>query len=300
MFDYARISVMREYAKSGQWPLKIPKPLEDIYCVNDKYDRVASEGVKKSVRNLFHLIRRNKRVFPETRSQELPFYYSGNCFNSGTRAWEYPWVMSILRDRPHGVVLDVGCGSSEFLFQYLMLGHETIGLDRVRSNKYPLSELTKDFVDRWEGFLKFLDADATAIPLDNNSVDYVVCLSVLEHIVARENPRYHFKVLNEFRRVVRPGGLIIITCDTFTNPRVAYGGLPGWGAEGWNYADDIDYLDMKLFDPSKPLKTRKEIDADEDTFFIQPEMYFSCNYGNGFELFGQYHRLTSIGYVLIK
>jgi SAM-dependent methyltransferase len=197
-------------------------------------------------------------------------------------------------------VLDVGCGSSEFLFQYLEIGHKVIGLDRIRSSQYPLSELTSEFVSHWQYLIRFLDGDGTAIPLDNDSVDYLVCLSVLEHIVSREGPELHRKVLSEFRRVLRSGGLLIMTCDTFTNPRVAYGGLPGWGENGWDYVDDIDFLGMHLLDPSQPIRSRCEINADEDTFFVQPDMYLEAGYGKGFELFGDYHRLTSIGYVLVK
>ena len=57
---------------------------------------------------------------------------------------------------------------------------------------------------------------------------------------------------------------------------------------------------MRLYDTSQPVRTRAEIDCDEDAFFIQPDMYLNLGYGTGFELFGDYHRMTSIGYVLVK
>jgi SAM-dependent methyltransferase len=52
--------------------------------------------------------------------------------------------------------------------------------------------------------LEFRMGDATAIPLPDRSVDWVWCGDVLHHIVETE------RALREFRRVVRPGGRIII------------------------------------------------------------------------------------------
>jgi len=47
-------------------------------------------------------------------------------------------------------------------------------------------------------------------------------------------------------------------------------------------------------------KTREEILMDEDAFFVPLETYFRDEYDTGFECFGPYHRLTSIGFVLVK
>lgn len=52
--------------------------------------------------------------------------------------------------------------------------------------------------------LEFQPGDAVAIPLPDRSVDWVWCGDVLHHIVETE------KALREFRRVVRPGGRVIV------------------------------------------------------------------------------------------
>jgi SAM-dependent methyltransferase len=52
--------------------------------------------------------------------------------------------------------------------------------------------------------LEFRPGDATAIPLPDRSVDWVWCGDVLHHIVETE------RALREFRRVLRPGGQVII------------------------------------------------------------------------------------------
>ncbi len=290
MFDYATIKAIKRHAVEGKWPLKVPKALESHYALPIAAQRAMPRW------SALKLLRR----LPIAQSVHLPFYYSGHMFQSGTRSWEYPWVLNQLRGKPFGKVLDVGCGSSEFIFQYLELGHTVLGLDRVRSPEFPESELTAEFVSRWKGTVEFIDAFGNDIPLPDESIDYIVCLSVLEHIVSRSGPARHRAVLSELRRVLKPGGLLIMTCDTFTNPKVAYGGLPGWNEQGWDYADDINYLRLRPLDPNARIASRAEIDADEDTFFIPIDMYFAQGYGTGFEHFGDYHRMTSIGYVLVK
>ena len=54
------------------------------------------------------------------------------------------------------------------------------------------------------GRLEFREGDGTAIPLPDRSVDWLWCGDVLHHIVDTD------RALQEFRRVVRPGGHIVI------------------------------------------------------------------------------------------
>ena len=291
MFDYAKISTIKGYVETGRWPLKVPGPLARLY----PQAQGSPVGLSRKV------LRRLKRMAVGNQTPQLPYYYNGHPFFSGTRSWEYPWVMDILSSRkPPQTIMDIGCGASEFLFQYVDLGYNVIGVDRVKSPEYPDSEMTPEFVRKWGHLVRFIDGDAASISIENESVDIVVCLSVMEHAVSRQDPTYHYKLLDEFKRVLRPGGILIVTCDTFTNPGVAFGGLPGWGPEGWSYEKDIQYLGLPPLDPDKPIRDREYIDRDEDAFFIPPYMYFDMGYGTGFELFGEYHRMTSIGYALVK
>lgn len=292
MFDFARIGVMQRYADLGKWPLSIPRVLKNKY-------RVAGPApisrLERIARRLTH------RVAPAAIAPALPFYYSGHVFRCGTRAWEYPWTLDVLeRQKPGLTVLDVGCGSSEFLFQYVERGFHVMGLDHVRSAAHPQSELRREFVDEWSDTIRFVDGGAEAMPLDSGSVDVVVCLSVMEHAVRRDDPGYHHKILAEMKRVLRKGGILISTYDTFMNPSVVFAGVDGWGNGGWHHLDDIAYLDMELLDPRMPALDREVVNRHEDTFFIPPDIYFAMKYGTGFEEYGSYHRLTSVGFVLVK
>lgn len=94
---------------------------------------------------------------------------------------------------------------------------------------------------------------------------------------------------------------LICTYDTILNAEVVYGGTPEWGTRGWHYLDDnIDYLQMPFKNPATRRISREEIMLDEDASFVPPDLYFLQGYGSGFERFSSYHRLTSVGFVLVN
>ena len=95
------------------------------------------------------------------------------------------------------------------------------------------------------------------------------------------------------------GGLLVCTYDTILNPDVVYRS-PVWGENGWWYSDDIDYTGMALKDPCSRRYSREDILLDQDTFFVPPDQYLAQGYGSGFDCFGPYHRMTSVGFALVK
>jgi len=101
--------------------------------------------------------------------------------------------------------LDVGCGVGLYA---LWLG-ETVGpggsvlgiepgMDKVNAARALVGNRLEP------GRVEFERGDGTAIPLPDRSVDWVWCGDVLHHILDTE------KALREFRRVVRPGGRIVV------------------------------------------------------------------------------------------
>jgi len=101
--------------------------------------------------------------------------------------------------------LDVGCGVGLYtlwLAEAIGKGGRVIGIEPELEKVEAARKLVSGRVD--QGRLEFKQGDGTAIPLPDRSVDWVWCGDVLHHIVETE------KALREFRRVIRPGGQIIV------------------------------------------------------------------------------------------
>ena len=95
-------------------------------------------------------------------------------------------------------VLDAGCGSGFFLFDYLFYGADVTGIDQ--------SENSIEFVRQQANALGFrptlIACDLETVSLPDNSFDYIFCTYVLHHT---PNPRI---VLEQFRRWCKKDGTI--------------------------------------------------------------------------------------------
>ena len=128
--------------------------------------------------------------------------YNGEAWHF--RPWEYTWALSQLDG---SVVLDAGSGVTHPL-QFLL----ALRCDRVLA-----VDTDPRLADRPPfGGLDRVVASLCEMPIEDESVDQVFCISVLEHL----SPGDRAAALREFRRVLRPGGSVVLTMDC---PRV----LPG-------------------------------------------------------------------------
>jgi SAM-dependent methyltransferase len=139
-------------------------------------------------------------------------FYEGRYFN--TVQWiprrdRWPWslplwlmasgyVWAVRRHVPCGsTVLDFGCASG---IRYLSHRYRTIGLDLSIGSLARLTDL----------YTRCLQVDLTrGIPLPDQSIDAAISSFVWEHIVPEDKPR----VLGELRRVLRPGGKLVLLYD---------------------------------------------------------------------------------------
>ncbi len=103
----------------------------------------------------------------------------------------------LLALRPHFSLLEVGCGPGDLLLA-LPPGARRVGLDLS-------SSLLRRARQRLGAFASFLQGDAERLPLANASFDRVLCSEVLEHV------RHPERVLQEIARVLRPGGLAVVS-----------------------------------------------------------------------------------------
>lgn len=96
-------------------------------------------------------------------------------------------------------LLDLGCGRRPFRSLYESGYKKTIGAE------HPSSHFPKSEIDIY--------CLATEIPLENNTIDTVLCTEVM-HDIAEPT-----KMLDEIHRILKPGGELILT-TAFVTPIV--------------------------------------------------------------------------------
>lgn len=95
-------------------------------------------------------------------------------------------------------VLDLGCGAGRFVAALREAGADPVGVE-VAGAALERARAVAPGAD-----LRLL-ADDGSIPLEHGSVDLVWCSEVLEHVADGSH------LLQEARRVLRPGGRILVT-----------------------------------------------------------------------------------------
>ncbi len=105
----------------------------------------------------------------------------------------YAAVRELLRRERPGRLLDVGCGRGELWPHVQDLCAEYVGVDALAYDGFPR-----------EHRVVVADLEQT-LPVRDAAADAVVAVETIEHL---ENPR---ALVRELVRVVRPGGLVIVT-----------------------------------------------------------------------------------------
>lgn len=94
--------------------------------------------------------------------------------------------------KPDDVVLDLGCGEGKLW--RIFSSNFIVGLD-----------ISMDNLKYAKRTLKPVRSDAECLPFKGNSFDLLVASDILEHLIEP------IKVIKEINRVLRPGGIAIIT-----------------------------------------------------------------------------------------
>jgi SAM-dependent methyltransferase len=139
-------------------------------------------------------------------------------------------LLRLIAPRPGMRVLDVGCGVGGLVAQCRRAGAAAVGIDR---------SVATLGVGRQLGARGLAAGDGCRLPVADGCCDLVVSANLLEHVLD------HGALLAECRRVVRPGGRIIIYTDNLAHVRLRVAArrllTPSWqigfsGAEGGHVA----------------------------------------------------------------
>jgi SAM-dependent methyltransferase len=147
----------------------------------------------------------------EFRSKE--YKWPSDALHNWSRIWEYPFVYHNIekwrRSRPATsmpVVVDLGSGVTFFPYVIAQLGTKVVctdvdpvcGVDFDRASRV---------ISAMPGSVEFKLSDGGKLPFESQEADLVYCISVIEHVT-------HFEaMIREVRRILKPGGVFILTID---------------------------------------------------------------------------------------
>lgn len=115
-------------------------------------------------------------------------------------------VFNLMKD---AIVIDVGCGTGFFSSMILQHAKKLICVDISKNN------IESAMLSLGAQNVEFLVSDCKKIDIPDGKVDIVFCTGTIEHT---KNP---VSTLDEFRRILRPGGKLILTVDV--NPEITGG-----------------------------------------------------------------------------
>jgi len=125
----------------------------------------------------------------------------------GVRRMELGVLRSYLEPGAGNRILDVGSGKGAFAGKLSRAGHDVVGADP----SVAAVRIAKAYVD-FEG--KFVLGEGERLPFSSERFDRAVSVCVLEHT------KDDAAVLEEVRRVLKPGGVFALTVDSLDSPYV--------------------------------------------------------------------------------
>lgn len=133
---------------------------------------------------------RRDTIWTDTHLSKTPFHPS---------FWAKKRIADAIAAHAHlagGVLLDVGCGTKPYEKLFTPFVERYIGIEYSPESGY-------------RGNSADIAGSASELPLADESVDTILCTEVLEHVPDPE------KVIGEFARVLKPGGVVITTAPFF-------------------------------------------------------------------------------------
>lgn len=135
------------------------------------------------------------------------------------------------------IILDAGCGTGG-MFNLLSAYGSVYGIDQ--------SSLAVQYAKAKNIAVAIKEASITNIPFSNNTFDIVICLDVLYHTLAGNDRR----AMQEFERVLKPGGIIIVREPAYNWLRGHHDRLV-WTKNRYNKKDLVSKLEQAGFAVNK-------------------------------------------------
>ena len=165
-------------------------------------------------REIFNLLEQEQAAFleHEGRFRSSDYKWPRDPLHTWSRVWEYPYVFYHLKSRRKDfeknlpLVVDLGSGVTFFPFSVARLGYEVICVDIDPICEKDLTKAVQ-CIQHEPGKVDFRLSDGMTLPLTNGEADIIYCVSVLEHIPTFE------QTISEMARVLKPGGLLLLTID---------------------------------------------------------------------------------------
>ena len=159
--------------------------------------------------------------------------------NNTIRKFEYPWVFEQL-SRPGRPlkVLDVGAGMAGMQFTLAAAGHDVHAVDPGMAARGKGWEVDPDFhayLGRtFRGPVTLWPATISQAGFADASFDAILSISTIEHFAPADLAEF----AREARRILRPGGLLVLTIDLFVDVE------PFTSREANRYGVNIDVREL--------------------------------------------------------
>ncbi|MDF1515065.1 MAG: class I SAM-dependent methyltransferase [Anaerolineae bacterium] len=171
-------------------------------------------------RAIFSILEKEQRAFLDRESEfrSEDYKWPRDPLHNWSRVWEYPYVyyhlathFKALPQNSGPIVADVGSGVTFFPFSLAKLGYSVVCTDIDRICERDLA-LASACVPHSPGTVEFRLIKNSNLPFRDSECDAVYCISVLEHIPDFE------ETVAEIARILKPGGLCLLTCDINLRP----------------------------------------------------------------------------------
>jgi ubiquinone/menaquinone biosynthesis C-methylase UbiE len=110
-------------------------------------------------------------------------------------------------------ILDIACGDGVMTYRMRKAGMEVVGLDL---EQLALRIAREQLAKRGAGGAQFVRGSCMALPFPDGSFDGAVAMELIEHI----DPALNDTFLAEIRRVLKPGGVVVITTPHKQTPEL--------------------------------------------------------------------------------